>query len=826
MFDQEKDPALLMEAIPRLRMAMHARHKLTVDLHIQLLRELAHALFWRYRFAYQMMDLDEGIAALEAGMELADPHPGEQVALLHQLASAYLLRARDNAEPIRQAVELLRRALALLPPEPGERVFIATRLGETLRILHERTGEAEPLDQAVDALREAATGLHARNGDYVRVHAGLGSAYLARYRQAIRGRSAPPRAELRAQIFALRTGNFVPGRGAAENLVAAVGSLDAAFQVARTYDVAAAYAPALSAYAEITGSWLERIRARGMFHTACRGGMPELVLEASATWGEWALRRRAWREARRAYGHGLAVAHRLFQRQAGRTHREDALRGARPLATGAAYASARVDRLAEAVELLEEGRARLLADVLWSEDELPRRLEREHPELAARLRAALAGANAARHSAELFPEMLKLVKKAGAFGELTESTESMRADLDEVLTEIRRLPGFAAFATPLGIKEIAQAAAGAPLVYLAATPAGGMALMVEESGRVTPAWLDALTDAEVHTRVGTAYLAAYQRWRRAEDAFAQARRAGSPLAENRWAEMVDAHERWCEALDVVTRWAWDSLMGPLLQMLERRQFHRAVLIPHGLLQVLPLHAAWREAPDAADGRCFAMEQVLLTYAPSARSLRLRRPQPLAEGDPILLIDDPRQDLEHSEGAMILRLARFTPALTTKLHGDEANWERVARALPGARLIHFAAHGLADADHPMSSRLELSGSSLTLQDLLKMQLAGDPLVFLSACETTFPGTALPDEVISLSTGFLQAGAAEVIGTLWLVNDEAARAVALEFYRAWRVEGFPPADALRHAQLALRHDPSFAEPLFWSAFTFTGAPGPAA
>lgn len=83
-----------------------------------------------------------------------------------------------------------------------------------------------------------------------------------------------------------------------------------------------------------------------------------------------------------------------------------------------------------------------------------------------------------------------------------------------------------------------------------------------------------------------------------------------------------------------------------------------------------------------------------------------------------------------------------------------------------------------------------------------------LVVLSACETAAPGTPLPDEVVALPTGLLQAGAASVIASLWSVPDQATTMLMAEFYRRLCREHQAPALALRDAQTWMR-DTSDAE-----------------
>ena len=129
--------------------------------------------------------------------------------------------------------------------------------------------------------------------------------------------------------------------------------------------------------------------------------------------------------------------------------------------------------------------------------------------------------------------------------------------------------------------------------------------------------------------------------------------------------------------------------------------------------------------------------------------------------------------------------------------------------------------------------------LTLRDFFTLQLQGIRLAILSACETGLPGTELPDEVISLPTGLLQAGVAGVIASLWSVADLSTMLLLTRFYDLCHNEQLPYAEALCQAQIWLRDitageladqypdlyapDPDqcpFAHPFYWAAFGYTG------
>lgn len=75
------------------------------------------------------------------------------------------------------------------------------------------------------------------------------------------------------------------------------------------------------------------------------------------------------------------------------------------------------------------------------------------------------------------------------------------------------------------------------------------------------------------------------------------------------------------------------------------------------------------------------------------------------------------------------------------------------------------------------------------------------VFLSCCETNLGTPSLTDDILTLSTGFLCAGARSVVSTLWSVNDLATALFSI-FYYQQRQEGNSRPEALQQAQIKLR------------------------
>ena len=134
-----------------------------------------------------------------------------------------------------------------------------------------------------------------------------------------------------------------------------------------------------------------------------------------------------------------------------------------------------------------------------------------------------------------------------------------------------------------------------------------------------------------------------------------------------------------------------------------------------------------------------------------------------------------------------------------LEGSETSVAQLERAYAdGADVIHVAAHGRADADQPLASRLAMGSGYVTAGQIQEWH--GDVgLVFLSACDTAVGLSRFGDSTPGLQRAFLRAGTHDVVATLWPIEDRLASAFAREFYASWNA-GVSPAEALAHAQRA--------------------------
>ena len=517
----------------------------------------------------------------------------------------------------------------------------------------------------------------------------------------------------------------------------------------------------------------------------------------------------------------------LYQAQLDRPGKESWLSEAVGLHAHLAYACARLDRLEKAVAHLEHGRAFILSEQL---------------ELR---RADLERLPALGHQ-ELYDRYLRSrARRVSVQNTDVDTIQQAQTNLQQIIAEIQRIDSFHDFfGRPEFSSHVLPAipiSAAHRLIYTAVTHTGGLALVVSPGGRISPVWLDTLNESAVRQHVFD-YRDAY------------GLRLTGPAA-------------WRTAIERTTRWLWDALVGPVIDAIQPPQAPgqnppHLVFIPQGWLGFLPLHAAWSEIPG--DGmhqpqRQYALDHWLITYAPNARSLRPRQ-DPVVQIDSLCVVENPDTTLQFAEAEVSWALAHFPARYHHRLDPAAATRANVIDGLTRHALTHFATHGRYDVDQPLNSSLYLKDENLTLRDILDLSLDDYPrLAILSACETGIPNPDVPDEVISLGTGLLQAGLRGVVSSLWAVSDASAMLLMSRMYANWTQSGLSPAEALRQAQYWLRtasqsevtnvfdqisttlspaereryesavratrwgwdEDLPYSHPYHWAAFTFTGA-----
>jgi CHAT domain-containing protein len=498
---------------------------------------------------------------------------------------------------------------------------------------------------------------------------------------------------------------------------------------------------------------------------------PRQCAEAGAALGGLLAARGEWEEAAAAYSVALSAAEFVFHARLETPDRQAETRRAGNLARWTAYALARTGDAKAAALVLENSRTRELRRRLGigADEETFSRLP---PEAQTDFREAL-------------DELASASLGSG-------SNAAGRA-LQEVLTGIRELPGFADFATGSSWDELgAAAAADSPLVYVNPAPAGTLILAIRRQGgeAVVEARFVEVTSHDIVMTVGLAgmhvssELATYLAGPGETDESAAAFRRG---------------------VDYVIGRLGESLAKPIAEYLREVGVQRAALVLCGPLAAAPLHAAtW----DGEGERRCLLDEVVVSYVPSAllRRVSLERVAERAEREPRLLalgnpdVGAPRWDLPGA-GAEVDEIAELFASERTSVATRSAASARVLiDRVEGVTHLHLACHGRGARFDPSDAAIWLSDGWLSALDL-KARLESSVCV-ISACEAGLSDVFhLPDEAISLSTAFLAAGSASVVATLWPIDDLATAILMTRFYEELGGGADAPA-ALRRAQLWLR------------------------
>lgn len=252
---------------------------------------------------------------------------------------------------------------------------------------------------------------------------------------------------------------------------------------------------------------------------------------------------------------------------------------------------------------------------------------------------------------------------------------------------------------------------------------------------------------------------------------------------------------------------YDALIAPLAEEIEGR---RLVIVPHGLLHYLPVHALL--APDCR----YVIETNEVSYCPSATVFRLcarREPARLHERA-LLAVGLADQKAPHIR-AELEALSRLFPD-SVLLEGGRADKAAFLDLAPRARYVHLATHGHFRQDNPMFSSVRLADAPLNFYDVFDLGM-GAELVTLSACNTGVNGVAPGDELCGLMRGFLHAGTPSLIVSLWAVHDRSTSELMQGFYARLRA-GAAKREALRAAQLEVLE--RYGHPYYWAPFVLMG------
>ena len=441
----------------------------------------------------------------------------------------------------------------------------------------------------------------------------------------------------------------------------------------------------------------------------------------------------------------------------------------------AAYGLCRTGRWLEAAEALESGRARELAD--WLQQDLVDlgALRDANPTLCSR-----------------YIDLRRQLDEQDRDGDtsMLHRTTSASEQLAEVVGAIRELEGFDSFLRRPSVQELlADTPAGEVIAYPLTSPWGSCWLLLEGgTERLHCVQLPGLRSTTVWNTMA-----------RMDEA------AGT--AEGYWFEQRVTGPLLDTEIARVAELLVPSLIEPLKEFLRHRRVRCVCLVPIGLLGGVPLHAL--ESASRGAGGCL-LDEFDVIYAPSAQARQVCRVRASrgSEFRRLLAVGNPlpsNKPLMYAEEEALRVSELICAEETEKLFGHDGTKDAVLRELPRASHTHLSCHARSTGDPWAFDSAFVLGDDVPVSaiEILSIDMSETRLVTASACETgVIPGYEAADEVLSIATVLVGAGAAGVVASLWRVDDYATALMMTRFYEELVNMPAAPARALRLASLWLR------------------------
>lgn len=154
--------------------------------------------------------------------------------------------------------------------------------------------------------------------------------------------------------------------------------------------------------------------------------------------------------------------------------------------------------------------------------------------------------------------------------------------------------------------------------------------------------------------------------------------------------------------------------------------------------------------------------------------------------------------------------------------DESEQKIKAVDFSKFEIVHFATHSLIDESQPQHSSIVLKPTNsedgfFRATEIYAMRIPSN-MVMLSSCKSG-SGTAVPGEgLLGLSHAFFSAGARSLVMTYWNVSDKTAQEFSERFYS--NLHNKTIAEALRETQIKMIRSRDWNHPANWAAFFVEG------
>ncbi|KAH8105748.1 CHAT domain-containing protein [Phellopilus nigrolimitatus] len=673
-----------------------------------------------------MDDVEESIANLRDALDLCPPGHPDRSASLYDLANAVFTRFEQSGrmDDLEESIVLNRDALELRPPGHPLRSSSLNNLANAVLTRFKQTGRTEDLEESI-ALNRGALELR------------------------------PPGHPDRSMSF----GNLA---GAVRIRFEKSGQMEDLEESLRIYEEGAdhVFSNTLTRLS-VAVRWAALARAQRHDSTLKAYSLTLSLLESSLV-----------------ISPTVQMQHKIFS---GRN-------GYPTLASDAASYAIEIGEVAQAVEMLEQGRA-----LIWSQlrgFRTPIEQLREVNEgLADRFLNTSRQLESLATSSESKP--ITLLAQDGVTGtsqklvdEMYSRKRRLASQLEGIVAEVRATSGFEDFLRARRFSVLREAAVEGPVIIISHSEYRSDALIVLHDRPPVNIQLDSDFDDNGPSLV---------------------RDLQSAL------QKVQTEPNECDAgIESVLESLWNRVVSRVVERLGELGFEKQTRIwwcPTSRLSVLPFHAA---GPIRVENRSrkYLLDDYISSYTPTLTALiTARESKPEIRGPDIgrpqlLVVALPDDSLPKVEKEY--RAIRKDRDFVNCLVREQATREAVIANFRDHDWVHFACHGHLNPEEPFLHAFQLSdGDRLTLLDIVQSNLPNAEFAFLSACHSAGQTvSSAREEVLHLAAAMQFSGFRSVIGTMWAMADYDGPFLAKEFYKRMFAEEDSPELGFKRSARALR------------------------
>jgi CHAT domain-containing protein len=746
-------------------------------------------------------NLEQAIYCYQAALQVVTREESpEQWAIQNNLGAAYGDRIKgDRAENLEQALKCYQAALAVRNREDFPHNWATTQNNLGTVYLDRIRGErAENSEQALAAF-QAALQVHTREEfplDWAMSQDNRGNAY----RQRIRGeRSGNLDQAIQCYQAALqvRTQNELPQDWAhtqhnlgtaygerihgdhVQNLKAAIKAYQAALQVRTQDELPQDWAHTQNNLGTAYGDLEKMPEAFACFRSALEihtsSAFPIECLRAGRNLGNTAFIARRWSEAMEGYALAIDAVETSRTWAITDARRQEIVLEAINVYSNMVQACIKNGQLDKAIEYAERSRSKSLVDLMASNDlyqsgEIPLEVQeylQQYESIQQRIDQERFGNNSGR-----LRELVEIgTRRSGraALAAYNETIKSLEAEKQWLWEQLRRLDPVLAGQIQVSIPNFAA------LQQLIDYPTTAI-LSFYTTNTDTHIFVLRQNKITCHTCTGQGLEALQER-----------------LLLDNWLcpYVASSQPTKTQQEQQRLRAAWINQISPFLTELAQRLYlddliaqhlsgiEELILVPHLYLHQVPFAAL-----PVADGQ-YLGDKFLLRYTPSCQILEFCQKRPPVGSQLVYgTVEDATEDLPYAsfEGEQIAQAYNIPNHLRLKGR-SQATVNNYLHLSKQVQVLHSSHHAQSRLDNPLESKLELGDGTITLGQLMtpswRLPLLLD--VFLSCCETGLGIPQSADDILTLSTGFLCAGARSVVSTLWSVDDLATALFSIFYYR---------------------------------------------